>query len=209
MYFCSSRCSCAWEGAKAQHLPNNLCCLSHACKLPIPAIYVTKSRAFLGPPSSDLKSPKVLHLFHSTNGTDMHNSKSTSDDDDKLKMCMACFVLLLLGQTNNTSKNICCDVGPHLVVRSKLFCTCATEMMCDEPAYVKQLCLLQLTTQEGMTAGLEADQAAKLAHIDALKKDANALKSALHEEQLLTQAAESALDATRAELSHRDLVIEG
>lgn len=72
-----------------------------------------------------------------------------------------------------------------------------------------RLCLLQLTTQQGVTAGLEADQAAKLAHIDALKMDASALRSALHEQQQLTQAAESALDATRAELGHHDTVIEG
>ena len=71
------------------------------------------------------------------------------------------------------------------------------------------LCLLQLTTQQGMTAGLEADQAAKLAHIDALKRDGIALQAALDEQKQLTQGAESALDATQAELSHLDLATEG
>lgn len=76
-------------------------------------------------------------------------------------------------------------------------------------ASTDQLFLLQLTTQHGITAGLEADQAAKLAHIECLKRDATALRSALHEQQCLTQAAESGLDAAQAELSHHDLVIEG
>lgn len=84
-------------------------------------------------------------------------------------------------------------------------------MRCHKACYpsADRLCLLQLTTQHGITAGLEADQAAKLAHIESLKRDATALRTALHEQQLLTQAAESGLDATRAELSHHDLVIEG
>lgn len=56
---------------------------------------------------------------------------------------------------------------------------------------------------------MEADQAAKLAHIDVLKRDVTALKSALQEQQDLTQAAESALDAAQAEMNHHELVIEG
>ena len=71
------------------------------------------------------------------------------------------------------------------------------------------VCVLQLITQQGITAGLEADQAAKLAHIDVLKSEMTATKTALRKQEELTRAAESALEAAQAELSQRDTVIAG
>ena len=69
--------------------------------------------------------------------------------------------------------------------------------------------MLQLITQQGITAGLEADQEAKLAHIDVLKGNMAAAKTALHKQEELTQAAQAAFEATQAELSHCKAVIAG
>lgn len=68
---------------------------------------------------------------------------------------------------------------------------------------------MQLTTQKGMTAGLEADQAAKLSHLDSLKGENAALRGALEEQQELAQTAESRLEAAQADLAHHDLVTTG
>lgn len=69
--------------------------------------------------------------------------------------------------------------------------------------------MLQLVTQQGITAGLEADQAAKLAHIDVLKSDMAATKAALQAQEELTQAAELASEAAQAELSRCDTLVAG
>ena len=68
---------------------------------------------------------------------------------------------------------------------------------------------MQLTTQKGITAGLEADQAAKLTHIDSLKEETTALGVALKAQQELTQTTKSHLEAEQADQSHHDSVIKG
>ena len=76
-------------------------------------------------------------------------------------------------------------------------------------AQLTQVCRMQLTTQRGITAGLEADQATRLAHIDSLKKEMTALKVALKEQQDLTQANESSLEAAHDRLRQHELVMTG
>lgn len=72
-------------------------------------------------------------------------------------------------------------------------------LLCAECACI---CVLQLITQQGITAGLEADQEAKLGNMAAAK-------TALHKQEELTQAAQAAFEATQAELSHCKAVIAG
>ncbi len=69
--------------------------------------------------------------------------------------------------------------------------------------------VLQLTTQQGITAGLEADQAAKLSHIDHLTAGAAALQDRLEQQVRQTEAADEAVAASQAELADRDSAMAG
>ena len=83
---------------------------------------------------------------------------------------------------------------------------------CGKPNHVTAhscVWVLQVTTQLGITAGLEADQAVKLAHITSLHKEAAALRGAIEEQAQRTQGAEQSLAATQAELTHRDTAMAG
>ncbi len=60
---------------------------------------------------------------------------------------------------------------------------------------------MQLTTQQGITAGLEADQAAKLAHIETVNMDAAAMRERLEQQTQKREAAEGASAAAHAKLS--------
>ena len=68
---------------------------------------------------------------------------------------------------------------------------------------------VQLTTQQGITAGLEADQAAKLAHIESLNTDAAAMRDQLEQQTRKREAAEEASAAAQAKLSDHDADMTG
>ncbi len=68
---------------------------------------------------------------------------------------------------------------------------------------------VQLTTQQGITAGLEADQAAKLAHIESLNMDVAAMRDRLEQQSQKTEAAEEASAAAHAKLSDHDSDMTG
>ena len=69
--------------------------------------------------------------------------------------------------------------------------------------------MMQLTTQQGITAGLEADQAAKLAHIETLKMDVAAMRERLEQQTHKREAAEEASAAAQAKLSAHDADMTG
>lgn len=68
---------------------------------------------------------------------------------------------------------------------------------------------MQLTTQQGITAGLETDQTAKLAHIDSLNSDAAALRTSLEHQAAQTEAAQEALAGSQGELTDREAAMAG
>ena len=68
---------------------------------------------------------------------------------------------------------------------------------------------MQLTTQQGITAGLEADQAAKLAHIETLNMDVAAMRERLKQQTHKREAAEEASAAAQAKLSAHDADMTG
>jgi len=69
--------------------------------------------------------------------------------------------------------------------------------------------LMQLTTQQGITAGLEADQAAKLAHIESVNMDVAAMRDRLEQQSQKREAAEEASAAAQAKLSDHDADMTG
>jgi len=66
-----------------------------------------------------------------------------------------------------------------------------------------------LTTQQGITAGLEADQAAKLAHIETLNMDVAAMRERLEQQTYKREAAEEASAVAQAKLSDHDADMAG
>lgn len=69
--------------------------------------------------------------------------------------------------------------------------------------------LLQLTTEQGMKAGLEADQAAKLAHIESLDAAAVAMRARLEQQTQQAEAAEGAAAAAQAEVTDHEIAMGG
>jgi len=68
---------------------------------------------------------------------------------------------------------------------------------------------VQLTTQQGITAGLEADQAAKLAHIESVNMNVAAMRNRLEQQTHKREAAEEAAAAAQAKLSDHDAGMTG
>ena len=69
--------------------------------------------------------------------------------------------------------------------------------------------MLQVTTQQGMAAGLQADQTAKLIHIDSLKATVTEVQVQLGEQQRQTATAEEACATLQHEVTRYEAAMAG